>query len=116
MIVTFYSYKPEAGCTMAAVNVGTIFSMEMSKRVLIVDCNFEQPKIRSYLKGMQYTPVSGILDFVGDFDGLLRANDPIEKIPEPMDYITRIENLNLYYMLAAKNKALFDLGVGGAQI
>jgi MinD-like ATPase involved in chromosome partitioning or flagellar assembly len=77
MLVTFCSYKPEVGCTMAAVNIGILLCQDFAKRVLIVDFNFAAPRLAGAVQEISEPPQSSLFDFFVTYQKAIDGDLPI---------------------------------------
>ena len=105
MIITLYSSSFDAGCTMAAVNIGVLFS-QMGKKTLIVDWDVENPKLMSYIRDFSQSPTVGIYDLFSNYKKMIEGDEKIT--PDKLNTFqikgTPTSLPNLAYIPAFKDK------------
>lgn len=103
MIATVYSYKPDVGCTMAAVNIAIALSQESAKRVLLVDWNFAEPKVLLWLKELSESPAGSFIDLLSQYKALIDGELPItaDRLPKKENFVNATSIPGLDYLPAS---------------
>jgi MinD-like ATPase involved in chromosome partitioning or flagellar assembly len=74
-IVSFYSYKGGVGRTTALALFASYYAMHQSKKVFIIDCDFEAPGlINFYGISNEELPKNGIVEYIKDKEACSEVN------------------------------------------
>jgi MinD-like ATPase involved in chromosome partitioning or flagellar assembly len=89
MIVTFYSYKPDVGCTMAGVNIAILLCEKFQKKALLVDWNFAAPKLLGWLGSASQPPVGTLIGLLNGYRSLIEGEQPIsaDQLPKCGEFV-----------------------------
>jgi len=106
MMVSFYSYKQDIGCTMAAVNVGILLCQRFSKKVLVVDWNLTNPKLSHRLEEIAKPPTVGLIDIFAEYETLVDSDLPItaERLPDCRSRVNQTSVSGLDYLPAYSSR------------
>jgi cellulose biosynthesis protein BcsQ len=76
MLISFYAYEGNVGCTAAATNVGILLCRDFAKRTLIVNWNFELG-MKTHLSEICQTPDSSLFRIISDYKAMLEGDTPL---------------------------------------
>lgn len=74
-IVSFYSYKGGVGRTTALALFASSYAMHHSKKVFIIDCDFEAPGLINFFQiSSEDKPKNGVVEYIKDKEATLNPN------------------------------------------
>src|SRR5262245_32865770 len=113
MIATFYSFRPELGCTMAAVNTGIVLSQEFDRRVLLVEWKSAATTAITWLEQLRHPASGGLLDLLCSYKNLIDGDLPVtpERLPRSEQFVNPTKLPRFHYLPAS-----VDSGTGQSQL